>query len=148
MHIYVYRIHIYKYICLEVSIIANNQNTNMLYQEIIVLQTHRYREKSSGYRGEGVGVTAEWVKGSTVWWQMETKYLVVSPLRCVQKSKYNVYTWNSYNVINQCCLNKKRNNCFKCYTVQWTKKSQSSCTFTILLSLYDYKIKVFIQFFS
>ena len=73
------------------------KNKNIDTQNRVVV-TRREAESREGKMGKGGQLYGE---------RMETKLLVVSTLWCIQNVM--LYTWNIYNVINQCYLNKAFN---------------------------------------
>lgn len=68
--------------------------------------------------GEGEWREGKWGKGvrrSIVRWWMETRLLMVDTLWCIQCQTAMLYTWNLFNIINQCDLNLKTYMCIYTY---------------------------------
>ena len=63
------------------------------------------KETYVGIENRAVMREGKQVKGSTVWWQMETTFSVVAHSSVYRRMNI-ACTWNLYNILNQCYLNK------------------------------------------
>ena len=76
-----------------------NKGTNKTKQT----QTRRYRQQSRREEGNGSGAGVKWAKAIHIWWQIETKSLVVACCSVYRNRKILLYPWSLYNSIHQCC---------------------------------------------